>query len=167
VNIGLGRQSDASLNDALRRFVSELVELGRIPAAPSGRFHGHAYLLHGQTDRSPAVPGALLVGDALGLAGEHSGEGILRAIESGILAARAIARAPESDRDRATRDYPHALTERYGTGASPAGAALAACVPQDLRERMGARLLASRAFVRHVVLDRWFLHRSEAALPPT
>jgi hypothetical protein len=42
--------------------------------------------------------------------------------------------------------------------------AISAIVPAGLGAVVARRLLATPAFVRHVVLDRWFLHRHEPAL---
>ncbi len=54
---------------------------------------GHAYLLFRESKRTLLNDGILLVGDAAGLAYSQSGEGILPAIESGLLAAEAIVAA--------------------------------------------------------------------------
>jgi len=161
VNIGLGRQSAESLNAALDRFLADLVRIGRLPAIPRGRFRGHAYLLRGQSPRQPSHPGALLIGDALGLASERSGEGILPAIESGILAARAIVRA-RGDYSRAgLASYDRALRKRYG---SPGSGGVHGWLPYGLRRQLAACLLKQRWFARRVVVERWFVPRTPGPL---
>ena len=105
--------------------------------------------------------GVLLVGDAAGLAYAPSGEGIRPAVESGLMAAEVLLEA----RGRYTRDrlepYRDRLRARYGNrnGWSPL-----AMLPGGLVTRAGARLMAVPWFARHVVIDRWFLHRGEPAL---
>ena len=89
----------------------------------------------------------LLVGDAAGLAAPESGEGILPAVVSGQRAARAILEPGGLWR------YGQEVTAWPGR-ASDGGA------PRTLRSRIGLALLGQEWFVRHVVLDRWFLHRT-------
>jgi len=105
----------------------------------------------------------MLVGDAAGLAYAHSGEGIRPAIESGLLAASTIIEA----RHRYGRDrlmaYENGLCERFGNSRR-----LPRFTPRHVTSRLGRSvapwLLRMPWFVRHVVLDRWFLHAYEPAL---
>lgn len=60
----------------------------------------------------PGAPGLLLVGDACGLITPYSGEGIVYALESAELAARAITDAPS--RSAVTARYADALWDGYG-----------------------------------------------------
>lgn len=157
LNVGLGRQDQANLPQHTAAFCRFLVERGHLPAGVSGRFQGHAYLLYEQQGRQRVADGALLIGDAAGLAQPQSGEGILPAIESAQLAAQTIIAARGVYR-RANLDlYPASLAARFG--GSPAVPATP-LISGPLRF-IGARLLASRWFTRHVVLDRWFLHAEE------
>jgi menaquinone-9 beta-reductase len=145
LNIGLGRADPHRLSSHVAEFLKFLRGRVRFEIPPP---RGHAYLLYGTSPRRLAGKGWLLIGDAAGLAYPFSGEGILPAIESGLIAAQAIV---------AAADYPALLDERFRSDAS-------------LRERVGAKfpvrlltllaphLLKSRWFGRNIVLDRWFLH---------
>jgi hypothetical protein len=96
----------------------------------------------------------VLIGDAAGLAFSRSGEGILPAIESARLAAETIIKANGDYRHDNLQAYAAALAGRFGDGLELPSSPLVS----SLIRGFGARLLASRWFSRHVVLDRWFLH---------
>jgi hypothetical protein len=104
----------------------------------------------------------MLVGDAAGLASPRSGEGIRPAVESGLLAASTIIRA----HGRYTADrlghYERALRERFGCG-DPARAPIREW-PSMMDRLLGPWLLRMPWFVRHVLLDRWFLHTEQPPL---
>ena len=100
LNVGLGRADQHRLSDHVSNFLQFLKSSGRIMFQVPA-MHGHAYLLHGTSGRNIADDGMLLVGDAAGLAYPQSGEGILPAIESGLLAAQTIAAGKGLDSDRA------------------------------------------------------------------
>ena len=155
LNVGLGTERAHGLADALEGFRVFLRERGAIPEAIPTRFHGHAYLLQGRTRRTLVDDGVIVVGDAAGLAFPHSGEGIRPAIESGLMAAAtALEVAPDYSRQRLA-GYRDRLLARYGpTTAKGVGAGT-----QALRTFAARRLLRSRWFTRHVLLDRWFLQR--------
>ncbi|HEX7010974.1 MAG TPA: NAD(P)/FAD-dependent oxidoreductase [Phycisphaeraceae bacterium] len=157
LNIGLGRQGDAEgLGQQVHRFVEMLKAQGRVPANTPSRFKGHAYLLYGRPHRRWFDDGAILIGDAAGLAYPQSGEGIRTAVESALLAARTILDAKGDYRaDRLAR-YAQLLEERWGR---PAGDA--AWLPRPWRIRLAAWLLQQRWFVDRVLLDRWFLRRGQ------
>ena len=104
----------------------------------------------------------LLAGDAAGLAYPQSGEGIRPAIESGLLAAVTIIEAGGRYTRNRLQPYEDRLQARFGTG--PVSRALTGILPAGVVTSAARRLLAMPAFVRHVVLDRWFLHAREAAL---
>jgi flavin-dependent dehydrogenase len=106
---------------------------------------------------------ALLIGDAAGLAYARSGEGIRPAIESGLLAAQTIIAADGVyDRDHLA-PYARRVESRFGPRTQTASS-LPHLLPQWLARMVVGRLLASKWFVRHVVLDRWFLHADQPAL---
>jgi menaquinone-9 beta-reductase len=66
-------------------------------------------------NRTPqAVPGMLLVGDAMGAVNPFNGEGIAYAMESGELAADLIHESLLLDRPGIAQSYPLLLRERYG-----------------------------------------------------
>jgi geranylgeranyl reductase family protein len=155
LNVGLGRRDRQDLHRHLAAFLDWLVSEGRIGAAPQDGWRGHAYLVREGRARRVAADGLLLVGDAAGLAAPASGEGILPAVVSGQLAAQSILEAGgETGEDRLGRAYSRRLEQELGP--SPA----AARTPRPLRVTAGAVLLAWPWFARHVVLDRWFLHRA-------
>jgi geranylgeranyl reductase family protein len=160
LNIGLGREDNHRLTEKLEAFVQELKELGRIPQDIPARFHGHAYVLYRHTLRRLVADGALLVGDAAGLAYPESGEGIRPAVESGLLAARAILDAEGDFSVERLSSYEAMLVSRFGDDDPPAAEGVVAAI----RGFLGARLLSSRWFARHMVLDRWFLHRHQERL---
>src|SRR5262249_49318268 len=94
----------------------------------------------------------------------ESGEGIRPAIESGLMAARAIVDAcGEYSRDRLER-YVAEIDRRFGLRRS--SRAWPTLVPTSLSAALGPRLLPVPSLVRHVLLDRWFLPRQAAPLPP-
>ena len=162
LNVGLGRMDREHLARHTRDFCKFLENRGELPAGGTGTFRGHAYLLYArQGGRTCVGDGALLTGDAAGLAYPQSGEGILPAIESALLAADIILAAKGDYRRDNLEPYAARLVARFGDGgreipSSPLASAL-------LRG-IGARLLSSSWFARHVVLDRWFLHTHEKPL---
>ena len=163
VNVGFGRIGRGAVPAATAEFVRFLNGAGRIAAEPSGgRWRGHAYLTSGPLRRRVVGDGVMLAGDAAGLAYPQSGEGIRPAIESGLLAASAIIDAD----GRCSRDglgrYDRAVRRRFGAG--PIVDLMSRLVPARTSVAAAVRLLDSPWFVRHVVLDRWFLHARDAAL---
>jgi geranylgeranyl reductase family protein len=160
LNIGLGREDNHGLAEALKSFCAGLTAQGKIPAVPPARFKGHAYLLSTQSQRALVDDGVLLAGDAVGLAYPQSGEGILPAIESGILAARtAIAANRNYSRDQ-LGIYESRLRERFGARNSSA----VVMAPSRIRMALARSLLQTRWFTQHVVLNRWFLHARQRPL---
>jgi flavin-dependent dehydrogenase len=158
LNVGLGRRDPASLPRHLESFLDWLVKAGRI-AAPVAGWRGHAYLLRERPGRRVAGEGVLLVGDAAGLAFPASGEGILPAIVSGQIAARAIAETANDHSEGAlARRYEQGLADRLGRAAPPRAA------PGPLAVAVGRAALEVPWLARHLVLDRWFLHRRGAAM---
>jgi len=157
LNVGLGRRDRQALPQHLEAFLAWLVRERRIAAAPKAGWRGHAYLVREAAARRLAGDGALLVGDAAGLAFAASGEGILPAVVSGQVAAEAI--LEETDAARRGRRYSERLAERLGPPA-PARPWL-----RPLAAAAGAVLLSSGWFARHVILDRWFLHCGRSVAP--
>jgi flavin-dependent dehydrogenase len=162
LNIGLGRLDRQSLPAATAEFVAFLTARAKISPHSASRWRGHAYAVYGSLHRRLVDQGVLLAGDAAGLAYPQSGEGIRPAIESGLLAAATILEAD----GRYTRDrlqpYEARLLARFGAG--PLSRALTRILPGGFGTAIARRLLETPAFVRHVVLDRWFLHAREPAL---
>lgn len=160
LNIGLGLLDRHGCSSALRAFVTYLQSRGRIPRNMSFRWRGHAYLLSEPRARRIVDDGVLLVGDAAGLAYPQSGEGIRPAIESGMMAAAAIIRG----RGRYSQDrlapYEADLAQRFGWSTRPP----TSIVPAGVGAAIGVALMRVPSFVRHVVLDRWFLRSGEPAM---
>jgi geranylgeranyl reductase family protein len=160
LNVGLGLLDRHACSAATRGFVSYLQARGRIPASPSWRWHGHAYLLAEPRARRVLDDGVMLIGDSAGLAYPQSGEGIRPAIESGMIAAAAIVAAGGAySRDRLA-SYEQQLSARFGLSKRPRTSML----PASLASAMAVSLMRVPSFVRHVVLDRWFLRATEPAL---
>ena len=166
LNVGLGRQDAEAFPSRVAAFSDWLTAEGLVPPDLPRRWRGHAYLLHGEAPRPLAAPGALLCGDAAGLAYPRSGEGIRPAVESGLLAARALSRARLVCGDGVERGYARALVSRFGPrrARNGASAVLSGWLPAPARARVAARCLASARFSRRVVVERWFLHREVPAL---
>jgi geranylgeranyl reductase family protein len=164
LNVGLGRLDPREIPRHARSFLEFLVACGVIPSDVPMRLHGHAYLLGGGSPRKAIGSGVLLVGDAAGLAEPHSGEGIRPAVESGVLAARAILNANGHYDEEALQPYRKRLHERFGAPRDPAASAV---LPSWLAAGVGRRVMNWRWFTRHVVLDRWFLGRQRPPLTET
>jgi flavin-dependent dehydrogenase len=165
LNVGLGRRGGAGLSEQLQAFLEGLRRTGRIPATWDGRVHGHAYLTYGSTRRPLVADGVALVGDAAGLAHPKSGEGIRPAVESGLLLARALDGARDPAGPGALARYEAALVERLGArtpratdDAGPPGP------PPAWQAWLAGRLFAMPWFARRVVVERWFLNRTQPAL---
>lgn len=156
LNVGFGHLDHAQLSRATAGFAAFLKRMEVVPEELECRWQGHAYALYGTSDRRLVDAGVVLIGDAAGLASPHSGEGIRPAIESGLMAASAIIEA----RGRYTADqlatYEVALHARFGTSAL--AGALSRGLPPRLATALAPWLLRAPWFVRHVLLDRWFLH---------
>src|SRR5262249_10211876 len=125
------------------------------------KFPGHAYLLHGYSHRKIVDEAVMVIGDAAGLAYAQSGEGIRPAVESGLMAAEAIAQADGNYSAERLNSYAHALAARYGNGQTVSAAKL---LPAVLRDGLARLLLTSKAFCRGTVVENWFLHMRERAL---
>jgi flavin-dependent dehydrogenase len=161
LNIGLGREGDHGLAQHVSAFRDLLITRGRIPADLQPRFKGHAYLLYRHAKRKLIDDGVLLIGDAAGLAYTQSGEGIRPAIESGLLAAAVIRQADGRYSRDALVPYTGRLQSRFGPRTVRDWSAW---LPPGIKSRLAERLMNSRRFVRHVLLDRWFLHIQEPRL---
>jgi flavin-dependent dehydrogenase len=111
-----------------------------------------------------AADGVLLIGDAAGLAYSQSGEGIRPAIESGLLAAKAILAAGGVNSATVSETYRGLLAERFGKVQEDWAFDIGCRLPAGLVSSLARILLASEWFSRRVVLERWFLHRDEPAL---
>lgn len=114
LNIGFGRESAQRLTERSHAFLSYYQNLGRIPREITAKFAGHAYIMYGHTQREMIGDGVLLIGDAAGLAYPGSGEGIITAIESGILGAQTLHAAAGNYSREALEAYRTALLSHFG-----------------------------------------------------
>jgi menaquinone-9 beta-reductase len=154
LNVGLGRVVPQKLPQQVQDFYLWLKRQGRLPDDLPATFPGHAYLTYEQAARPLVAEGVVWVGDAAGLAHNESGEGIHPAIESAQMAAETIIAARGDYRLGALDAYRRRMEAHFGlrrTSVPPFRAT------SGLRRRLANWLLRQRWFVRHVVLDRWFL----------
>jgi len=170
LNIGLGRLDHRELPAHVADFVEFLKRIGRLPFDLGSAMRGHAYLIYRKAARKFISDNVLLIGDATGLAYSQSGEGIRPAIESGLLAARAILAANGDYAQARLETYRDLLRERFGKSGRfrKSGedwtTTLGRRLPEGAMSALAAALLKSRWFTRHIVLDSWFLHRHTPAL---
>jgi len=157
LNIDLGREDNNSLSEHTQKFLNFLKSSGRVPQESPDQFHGHAYILYGHTQRELLADGLMLIGDAAGLAYPQSGEGIRTAVESGMLAAQTILTAEGDFSKTRLAPYSQRLRARFGRVKS-------ANYPSGLNASLARVLMGTRWFSRHIVMDRWFLHRHQASL---
>jgi geranylgeranyl reductase family protein len=149
LNIGLGRADPHKLSSHVSVLLQFLKSTGRIGFdVPPMR--GHAYLLQGSSTRTITDQNVLLIGDSAGLAYPQSGEGILPAIESGLVAAQAIAGR------KGLETYRSWIAQRR----SPMFLSVGSYLPSHLISLLAGGLLKTRWFVRNVVVNDWFLHGS-------
>lgn len=166
LNIGLGRMDPHRLSEHVSGFLRFLKSEGRVQFDPPASMCGHAYLLYGRSPRKLVDDGLLLIGDAAGLAYSQSGEGILPAVESGLLAGRTILAAEGGYNREQLKGYPEMLRQRFGSSGEHWATRLGRSLPTGVIRALSHPLLSSRWFARQVLLDRWFLHANEPAFPP-
>ncbi|MGH9561252.1 MAG: NAD(P)/FAD-dependent oxidoreductase, partial [Terracidiphilus sp.] len=164
LNIGLGRLDPRGLPSHVASFVEFLRKSGKVTFDLPVPMLGHAYLLYSKTNRKLVDEGAILIGDAAGVAYSQSGEGIRPAIESGLLAAKVIAAACGKYSRQSLEPYRAALSARFGESGRDLSTSVGARLPSRLIDVLGRLLLTNGWFSRHVILDRWFLHRNQPAL---
>lgn len=160
LNVGLGRIGHDPLPAHVEHFLSFLSLRRALPIRARPALRGHAYRLYPPPRFRVTGEAVLLVGDAAGLAAPYSGEGIRPAVESGLLAARAIDAARSNSSASPVASYASALVQRFG---APAASGPAAWIPARLRGLLARRLVEFAPLARGFVVDRWFLQRD---LPP-
>lgn len=163
VNAGFGRNDPDAFSHHLRHFQAWAIERGELPRACGDHWHGHAYLLHAAASRTFIRDGVLLAGDAAGLASPVSGEGIWAAVVSGLLAGRTIVAADGHFEASRLAGYAEDLDACLGPPLDTRRGR--SWIPRRIREALGRRALASRAFDRRVLIGRWFLHRNAPPAP--
>jgi geranylgeranyl reductase family protein len=164
LNVGLGRQDRRRLSEHVAGFLAFLRGERRLPRRVPDEMHGHAYLIYGEAPRELVGDRALLVGDAAGLAYPRSGEGIRPAVESGLLAARALLAAAGRWDRAGLEPYRARIEARFGPRRPRLRFAPTEWLPAPLARGLAARLLGSPRFARRVVVERWFVHAHEAPL---
>jgi len=130
---------------------------------PASGIAGHAYGLYGRQPRKIIADGALLIGDAAGLAYPESGEGIRPAVESGLIAAHAILAADGNYNSRNLALYNELLDSRLHRERSRFDT-LVQLLPHTIKEFAGRQLLRSRSFCENIVVNQWFLRIAEQRL---
>jgi geranylgeranyl reductase family protein len=164
LNVGLGRLDPKRLPNHVAEFVTFLRQAGKFAFDLPTSMLGHAYLLYSKTNRKLVDDGVVLIGDAAGAAYSQSGEGIRPAIESGLLAAKVIAGAAGKYTRQNLEAYRAALAARFGESGRDFSTSVGSRLPSSWIEAIGRAVLANGWFSRHVILDRWFLHRNVPAL---
>lgn len=155
LNIGLGRRDNHQLSAHIDNFVLWLKSSGRIACDLPAPLHGHAYHTYDQNARKRVDDRMLLIGDAAGLAFAESGEGILPAVVSGMLAADAVlACCGNYDREGLDR-YEAALIDRFG---HPDAFGPLDLLPASVKGFLGRKILESPRLTRSIVVEGWFLH---------
>jgi len=162
LNVGLGLLGGGDVRSQATNFLGYLRRRDELNEDVVPLLKGHAYLPYRSSGgRKLSGEGALLIGDAAGMSYPESGEGILPAIESAVIAAQTVLRAGGDYRERRLAAYDAAVAGRFGGKAT---GALTLQLPAVLKRMGGATVLSNGWLTRHVVLDRWFLHRGEPAL---
>lgn len=161
LNVGLGCLGGSDVRRRLTDFCQHLRERGVLKGEQPARFRGHAYLPYrNHGGRRIVGDRVLVIGDAAGLAFPESGEGILPAVESAVMAAQTILCAMGDYRPRWLEPYAEEIVARFGRKGNEVK------LPPGMKE-LGARvLLSSDWLTRRLVLDRWFLHRDLRPLVP-
>jgi geranylgeranyl reductase family protein len=163
LNVGIGRREPHRLGEHFERFLAAMVRDGVLDENIAGaRANGHAYLLYPLARRPLVADGALLIGDAAGLAYPESGEGIRTAVESALLAAAAIHACNSDYSRRGLFPYAQSIENRYGARTRQKGPN--AALPSRMKQLAAALLMRSRWFTREIVTRRWFLHEHVAPL---
>ncbi len=162
LNVGLGRTDQHEISRHMKEFATYLGQ-ARGVTIPNSGIAGHAYGLFGHSHRKIVDEGVLLIGDAAGVAYAESGEGIRPAIESGLIAAHAIAAAAGDYSTKKLALYSDLLNTRLAREHSRLDK-LSKLLPHAIKEFAGRRLLRSQSFCRNVVMNQWFLRVAEQRL---
>ena len=162
LNVGAGRLSRNNFPAAVREFTAMLEARG-LSGLPPVAWKGHAYLLNCTSRRRLVGDRMMLVGDAAGLALAPSGEGILSAIESGLMAAETILEAASDYSSDRLSSYTERIDERFGSRGRVRGLG---GVPSWARTAAARMLFASGWLTRRFLLEDGFLHVRRRAWEP-
>ena len=160
VNIGAGRLGSSAFPAAVEEFKGFLRERG-LASAAARPWKGHAYLLNRTSRRRVTGDGVALVGDAAGLALAPSGEGILAAVESGVMAADAVLEAFSAGSPHDLSKHGDRLAARFGPRASGSSGTT---WPAWLGRLASAAILRSRWMTRRYLIEDAFLHQRRIPL---
>jgi flavin-dependent dehydrogenase len=165
LNVGVGRLgADKGFPAEVHAFRARLVERGLLAGAVPDHWKGHAYRLSTGRRACVAGDGLYLVGDAAGLALAPSGEGILSAVESGSMAAGAIASARGDRTEAPAAAYAASLDARFGARRDRTWLER---LPESVREAAGLLLLHLPFLTRRLLLEDGFLHARRPILHRT
>jgi flavin-dependent dehydrogenase len=155
LNVGVGRLSQDNFPTTVREFAALVERRGLVPGGVPSPWRGHAYLVNRTSHRVIVGDEVLLAGDAAGLALAPSGEGILTAIESGMMAASCVVDA----RGRYSRDRLAAYDTWVEQRIGPRGkAGMFAHLPGWFTRLASRALFDSSWLTRRVLLEDGFLH---------
>ncbi len=160
LNIGLGRLDQHRLPQHVTEFVKFLRSSGKVGFDLPQKMSGHAYFLLGHSGRKIVDDAVMLIGDAAGLAYVQSGEGIRPAVESGLLAGKAILAANGCYTSERLRDYGAQLESVFAKSRRPT---FSSRIPRKLRNLIGRTLLQTNWFCRRMVVEQWFLRENQVA----
>ncbi|MBW4056224.1 MAG: NAD(P)/FAD-dependent oxidoreductase [Proteobacteria bacterium] len=162
LNIGFGRKDAGNIVRHTKDFCTFIEQQAGLQDSLPARLQGHAYRLYtGEGRRHCFGDGAILIGDAAGVACPDSGEGILPAIESALLASETILAAKGDYSCVNLEPYAVRLGSHFGS-EHPHVSSLPAF--SRLSCFLGTKLLSNSWFARHIVLDRCFLHTDRKIL---
>ncbi len=164
LNVGLGRLDPHRLSGHVADFLKFLRASGRLSFDVPAALVGHAYLLYDSAARNVVDEGVLLIGDAAGVAYAQSGEGIRPAVESGLLAAKVIARAQGRYSREQLEIYRTLLIDRFHGSESNWLTRIGGRIPAPAISAVARWILARPWFARSVVLNGWFLRKNDPAL---
>jgi flavin-dependent dehydrogenase len=162
LNVGAGRLSETAFPAAVRAFQTSLEARGLLPPGLPAKWKGHAYVLYRHARRALCGERAVLIGDAAGVALAPSGEGILAAVETGLIAADAIVRAARDYSEAALDAYARAIEARFGPrlGATMQSSPM----PSWLAPLATRALLNVGWLTRRVLIEDGFLHTRRKAI---
>jgi flavin-dependent dehydrogenase len=162
LNVGAGRLSEKTFPAAVRAFQASLEARGLLPPGLPAKWKGHAYVLYRNARRVLHDDRVVLIGDAAGVALAPSGEGILAAVETGLLAAEAIAQAGPDYSRAALAAYARAVEGRFGPRL--AANARPSSWPAWLTPLATRALLNIGWLTRRVLIEDGFLHTRRKAI---
>ena len=157
LNVGVGRDMGEKISQSALQFLEFCERQGKIPKDLNVKMKGHAYLLYDYAVRKLFDDNVLLIGDAAGLAYTESGEGIRPAVESGLIAAQVIHDARGNYQQSHLQAYHAHLIQRFGKRQPQHHGWL----PGQLKRTLAKQLLSNRFLSRHILLNRFFLHKKD------